>query len=319
MNHENTTDTATKWELNDRRKLGSMLITLGALGAIAAVIGTLLVLSLVRSSGESLRTTLEISGDVATLTEDAVEIAAESVTIAASSLDQIRSSSDDLIGTFSTTAEAFEEAGDIVATDVPATIKEVRVTTAGLADAADSFNQALGTLSIIGVSPPRVAVVDSFTEIDRQLEDLAARLQKEGQLIQKIGSDFRSFGEDTAAVQADLKRAADALERIDPLVAGYQRSAQDASATIATASADLESQLRSATAMVIAFGVLLGLSQLGWVVLGRALRGRPDAIAPEPSVAHAGSVDAAGSSARPEASNGRHDFTGTTTGHSPER
>ncbi len=253
-------------------RLPELLIWTGVIGIVAAVGATIFALTLVRQAGDSFRTTLDISGDVATLTNEAVGIAAETVEIAGSSLDQIRDGSGDLVSTFATSSTAFHDAADIVGTDVPATIREVRVTTRSLAQAATSFNNALGTLSIIGVSPPEIATLDSLTEIDRQLDELAVKLEKEGELIAEVGDDFAAFSSTAIVVQEDLERASETLDEVTPLIAGYRQSAREAADAIETAAENLDGQLASASILVIVFGVILAASQLGILLVGSALR-----------------------------------------------
>ncbi len=263
-------------------RLPSVLVGTGVLGILAATVATIFALTLVRDAGSSLETTLAISADVAVLTDDAVEIAAETVEIAGSSLDQIRDGSGDLVSTFATTSEAFHDASEIVGEDVPNTIREVRVTTNALAQTATSFNDALGSLSILGISPPQIAALDSLSEIDRQLDDLAAKLESEGALIAQVGDDFAAFSATAVVVQGDLERASATLEEVGPLVDGYQKSAQDAADAIEAAAENLDGQLAAASVLTVIFGLILGASQLGLVLVGMALRNGWDRYAPPP-------------------------------------
>lgn len=250
------------------RRMGRFLIGLGLFGVVATIIGVVVALILLSQTGETLRSSLEVTAQAVNLAEDTVDVAADSLTVAASSLEQVEATTGASVQTFSKMSDAFDEAALIVGSDIPETIEAVRQTTPVLINTAELLSSTLGALSFLGVDVPAEVPAEALRNVDRELVELSASLSSEGVLIADIAGDFEQFSSDAEVIAADMTVASAALARVGDIVEGYRDTSREAVVVIDQAASDLDGQLRLARIMVVLLGLVVIAGQAVPILLG---------------------------------------------------
>lgn len=248
---------------------GNVLVALGVAGLIMSVVVVVLGLRAVDRTGATVARSLELTADAIIAVEDSVAAAADSVTIAADGIDTLVSAAQNTEDSLGGVATLADDTASALGAEIPEAVEAIRTTMPALIESAELVEDALSTLSFLGVGfDPQNPPAASLREVDERLADVAEVLRDGSGQISVIGADLSDLEADVASLTFNLERLDANLDRATSLVGTYTATTRNITALVDDTAAELETQRRDGQMIVVLFGVVLALLHAVPIALG---------------------------------------------------
>lgn len=254
---------------------GTILTAIGIVGIILSIAVGILGWRLIGDLGSAAEQSLNLSGEALITIDQTIVVVRETVGTLGDGLDTIEGSLEDASTTLENASDLFDVTADVAATDLPASIASVRQALPPLITSAESITDAIGALSIFGISTgPTQPLAEPIIEIERNLTQLEERLRTQAGSITAIATDFESFSGDAADLATNVARMNSDLSEAEKILLDYETTAANARGAIETTQDDLSRTVSTARATVVVLSILFALSQAAPITMGRVLRSR---------------------------------------------
>ncbi len=246
----------------------------GIIGLIAALIVAAGGWWLAGRTQETLRRSFLVAGDGVAAARDTVALAGETLTELDAGLAALESGLTATGGAFTELPPVVTELSALAASEIPAGLTGVADSAAALADVTQGLDRALAPLRVVGVELGPVGdLTDSLREVEAGLAGVPARLRAQAARLERAASGLDAVDGDLAELAGQVRETRLGLGRATVLIERYDRTAADAAAVVADASADLDTQVLVARLLAIVLAGTIALLQV--VPLSLALAPRP--------------------------------------------
>lgn len=257
-----------------RRRVGQVLVAVGAVGVVATLVGTVVGVRLLGQLDTALQdsvavtaTTLEALDDTVALATDALRRTTTTLSDAADTAATVGSATD-------ATVDVLDGAADVTGTEVAGSLAAVQRTLPALIDVAGVIDSTLGALDALPVGPtydPDVAFDDALRDVEEELDGLPAALRDQAGLLRDGADRLGEVREATTTVGTDLRLLAGTLRETGETVASLGTATQEAAAILDRDAGGLTGDLGLARWLLGAVGVATAVGQLVPVLAGLAL------------------------------------------------
>jgi methyl-accepting chemotaxis protein len=264
----------TLWRsARDQRRAGRLMISLGVVGALVAVFGTIggwiFVGQVASASDDSLEVTVQALDAV----DDTIDLADEVLTSTVGAVDALAGTLETVSGSFGTGTAAIDEIAALADTLGPS-LEDAGETVRSLERVGGQIDDVLGRLSSLPLGPnydPDNGLGDTFGRLADTLEELPVQLES-------TSNSLTDFTENAGPLEDRLDRFANSVGAIatdlvdtGALVDQYRRSVDDARSLAVETKSDLDASVVMMRLLLVAGGVTLLLGQIVPLWLGRSL------------------------------------------------
>ncbi len=260
-------------EVIGRRRLATVLITLGWVGAVATIVGVVLGWRLTDSLIKSVE-------DTAALVDTSLQTVDESALLLSDALGDVGpglESAETVLASAAETVSGMQsmatDTADVMTTTLPDSVSAVLDALPGLISTAGVLDRTLSALSVVGVDyDPEVPLDEALTELQDSLEGLPEQLITEGEQLDSLAEETAGLPDEVAALGTAVGDLADQVGSAQTLLDEVQTSTSQARETLNDEVAELARTRRLAKLALVALGIALFVAQLGTAAVGHLMR-----------------------------------------------
>ena len=256
------------------RRVGMAMLGVGALGIVAAVLGTLVGLGLVSRIDATFGNTLTLTSATLETVEESLTVAGNTMALVDEGLTEADGTLRSLVATVDEGEESLAAIAELTGTDVADSLTAVEDSMPALIQVAEAVDTSLSTLSSLPFGPPynpERPFDDSMRSLQASLDGLPEQLREQSELIASASDNLDEVGRGADGVADSVQALDEGLTDARELLEGYSATATEARSLIDETEAELGRQARLARIMVVVMGVAVALSQVvplyfGWLL-----------------------------------------------------
>ena len=261
--------------------VGRVLIVIGAVGALAGVIGLVVGLRLLGLLDEALDDSLGVSAQAVDALGASVEVAGDTLQSLDTTLADTAQTTRDL-GTSLTDAEVvLRSTADLSENDLAGGLAAVEETLPALIQVASVIDTTLGALSVVPFGPdydPNEPFPASLRALQEELDGMPEALQEQAGLIREGADSLETVRTGTGDIADGLDELQATIATAGDLIDDYATTASEARELVTGNQEALDRQLSWARVLVVLLGMSFVAGQVVPLGIGWLLT-RPDALA----------------------------------------
>lgn len=167
-------------------------------------------------------------------------------------------------------AQVVDDVADLTTGRIPDTLRALETSLPGLIDTARVIDDALRTLSLVGVQyDPAVPFDEALADVQRQLEGLPDSITADGERLRDLAPRIRTAGENSRRLVSSIEEIDADLAAAQEVVGDYQGTVEDLRG-LRTVAGDVEVLIPVARVALVALFVSgIGSTVIVWMIAGR--------------------------------------------------
>lgn len=257
-----------------RRVVGRGLVTVGVLGVVATLVGTVIGVRLLGRLDTALQDSVAVTATTLEALDSTVGLATDALATTTRTLQDAADTAATVGEATDATVDVLDGAADVTGTEVAGSLTAVQRTLPALIDAAGVIDTTLGALDALPVGPtydPDVAFDDALREVDAELDGLPSALREQAALLREGADRLDEVRAATTTVGTDLRLLAGTLRETGETVADLRTATDEAATILQRDAGGLTGDLGLARWLLGVVGLATALGQLVPVLAGLAL------------------------------------------------
>lgn len=255
-----------------RRRLGAGLMTLGVVGAVAALAATVVGVRFLGALDRALDQSTEVTATAVGTLGESVDVAQEVVGSLEQGLVDTESTTRGLVEGFRGAAAVLGSTADLTENEIATGLESVEGALPALIDVAAVVDTTLGALSSLPFGPdydPPEPFDESLRSVRRQLAPLPAALREQADLVRESQASLAEVGDGAVAIADELRELRSSLADASDVLAEFARTAADVDDLVRRNREDLGAQLALSRGLLVVLGLVLAAGQVvplgaGW-------------------------------------------------------
>lgn len=255
-----------------RRRIGRVLVAAGALGVVAALLGTVVGVRLLGRLDTSLQDSVAVTATTLEALDSTVALATDALARTTTTLQDAADTALTVGEATDATVAVLDGAADVTGQEVAGSLAAVQRTLPALIDVAGVIDSTLGALDALPIGPtydPDVPFDDALRGVEEELDGLPAALRDQAELLRDGADRLAEVRDATTTVGIDLRALAETLHETGETVADLRTATDEATAILARDAGGLTDDLGLARWLLAAVGLATAVGQL--VPLGAGL------------------------------------------------
>ena len=237
-----------------------------------SITGLIVGLSLTRSLGDDLGSTVSVSRSALEAINETIEVVDMVAADTALSLESAAGSVDSASATIEGAISSIEQMADFLDEGLPETIESIQTAMPAAIQTANAIDATLSALSLFGVDyDPGESFGQSLARVNTALALLPIELRAQSESLRLMIPSAEDLAAETADLSTSVTELSNRLAGFTALTESYQTTLAEAEAAIEQTDASVETSLwliRALIAVMALAGVLVGV---GLLAIGRSL------------------------------------------------
>ncbi len=257
----------------DERRIGRLMISLGVVGAIVAIFGTVVGWIFVGQLGDASADTLDVTVQTLDAVDDTIDLADDVLASTGDAVDALGGTLTAVSASFETGTRAIDDIASLADTLGPS-LTDASDTVRSLSGIGDQIDSALSTLSRLPIGPdydPATGLGDGFSELADALDTLPPELAATSESLIEFTGNASGLQAQLDEFAASVTDIGGDLGNTEALVDQYRRSVSEARVLAQQTSNDLNNSVVLMRLLLVAGGLTLLFGQVVPLWLGRSL------------------------------------------------
>ncbi len=263
-----------RWRSNEaQRRAGRTMITVGLVGVVVAVAGTISGWLFVGQVGAATDDSLEVTLETLDAVDDTIDLADGVLGSTTDTVDALARTLGAVSGSFDAGTAAIDDVAGLADTVGPS-IDEAAVAVRRLESVGDDIDGVLGALSDIPFGPdydPTAGLGETFGNVADALEPLPDELTTTAASLTDFTDSAEELQDQLAELADSVQSVSNELSDSDALVGQYRTSVSDARALATDTRNDLSGSAQLMRTFIVLGGITFAVSQIVPLWMGRSL------------------------------------------------
>jgi hypothetical protein len=264
--------------------VGRILVATGAVGAVTAIVGTVVAWIVIGDVNQATRDSLDVTISTLDSLQDNLDLAGELIGATTTSLESVEASLDALEASFVPGSAVVGDASDLTASTAPS-LRNVTGTLRRLETLGSQIDTILSSLSSLPLTPdydPEQGLGDTFGQLATDLEPLPDELEATSASLAELEAVLPALQTELGALADSVRAVNDGLAGSEELLDGYQANLDQARAVAEGSRRDLSRDEILLRLVIVVAGLTALAAQLVPLWLGSELLDRTAPEGPAP-------------------------------------
>lgn len=255
--------------LNERQRLGQILLVVGIVGAVGALVAGVAGWFLAGRTSSTISDTLEPISGIVVNVADTIEASLVLVDRTTDAIESIESATRSTAETLESVTLVIDETTAIVGVGVADSLDSAVATLPALVDTGRLIDRTMRALSLVGVDyNPDIPLDESLAQLEGSLRPLPNQLRDQVTLLNEIQDDVEQIATEAESLATVLQDARSDLSEVEGILRSASANADDAATTVAEIQADVADYETLGRIVVVAVTVALLAAASAPLVIG---------------------------------------------------